>query len=161
MARKPKKAGTKGRSQLDRSAGEWIDGFLASLSVFPNVRYACRQVQIEPKTAYNRRDADPEFKEMWDEAKAKAVDSIEVLSWAAALGGDVRERQFMLKAHRAEIYGDRLKVKPEFPDQEEDEFTLVFDHPAGILTDNGEGPIDVPFTVNGKANGKPSTNGKE
>ena len=55
----------------------WEKAFLASLAELGNVRLACEAAEIDRRTAYNRREADPEFAAVWDAALDQAADLLE------------------------------------------------------------------------------------
>lgn len=55
----------------------WEKAFLASLSKLGNVRLACEASEIDRRTAYNRRGADPDFAKAWDDALDQAADLLE------------------------------------------------------------------------------------
>lgn len=92
-----------------RDAGEWQPAFLAMLRNSANVRLSCASAGISRKTAYAHRQADPEFREQWDEALEDACDLLEASARMRAMLGDTTLTIFLLKAHRSEVYGDKVK----------------------------------------------------
>ena len=67
----------------------WEAAFLRVLARRGNVSDACRQANIERQTAYDRREAYPEFAQLWEEALKQASDSLEEEAWErATLGTD-------------------------------------------------------------------------
>ena len=107
----------KWRFGTDGEPGDWYEAFLAMLRNSGNVRLSCGQAGIRRSTAYAARDADPDFRAQWDEALQDACDLIEAKGKAMALQGSERLIEFFLKAHRPEVYGDRLKVSVGFQEE--------------------------------------------
>lgn len=101
----------KRHSRARRDAGEWMPAFLANLRNTCNVREACEVVKINRSTAYDRRDADAEFREQWEEAIEDAVQLLELSARKRALEGDTTLTIFLLKAHRREMYQDRIALE--------------------------------------------------
>lgn len=103
-------------------AGEWTVVFLAFLRKMPNVMRAAKAAGVSRAMAYKERDADPWFREQWDEAIADAIENIEAVALDLAKLRDPKHnglRMFMLKSHKREQYGDRgelmLKGSKEAP----------------------------------------------
>jgi hypothetical protein len=94
---------------------DWTTGFLAALEQSPNVSAACRAVGIGRRTAYDRRESDPEFARDWDDALQTAVDDLVGKTWKRADESDTLAI-FLLKCHRPQVYGDRSKVELSGPD---------------------------------------------
>ena len=114
-----KKKGRKVR--IDR--GEWIPVFLGSLRSHGVVRLACQQAQIERGTAYKMREADAKFANSWDEAIEEATDTLVAVARQRALNGSDRLLEFLLKAHRPEVYRDAINVENKVVHDFEVDFT--------------------------------------
>lgn len=65
----------------------WEAAFLRVLARRGNVSDACKQADIERRTAYARREVYPEFAQLWDEAIKQASDSLEEEAWRRATAG--------------------------------------------------------------------------
>jgi hypothetical protein len=55
----------------------WSKAFLVALAQLGNVRFACEAAQIDRRTAYYLRDADPIFAEEWSTALEESADLLE------------------------------------------------------------------------------------
>lgn len=102
--------------------------FLATLSKTGQITAAAKSAGVVPRTAYNWRDGDPEFKKAWELALEDAADMLEsVAIKRASVGvlkpvyqggvkvGNVREYSdglmtLLLKAHKPEKYRERSDV---------------------------------------------------
>lgn len=107
--------------------------FLDVLSETAIVVYACKQAGLSRRTAYNWRDADPEFAKEWEYAAELGTDALEdeairratvgVLKPVYQGGkkvGSVRELSdnllmFILKARNPEKFKDRAQVDHKIP----------------------------------------------
>jgi hypothetical protein len=89
--------------------------FLAELRETCNVSHAAREAGIGRRTAYDWRDADPEFAKAWDDAEEEAVDALEMRARERALDDSDRMMEILLKAHRPEKYVDRLRSEVSGP----------------------------------------------
>lgn len=81
--------------------------FLEQLRLTCNVSHAARSAGIGRRTAYDWRDADPDFAAAWDEAEDEAVDALELAARNRAIDGSDRMMEILLKAHRPEKYVER------------------------------------------------------
>ena len=81
--------------------------FLEKLRKTPNVSRACRAVRISSSSAYQKRKADPEFQEAWDNALAHSLDELEEKSFDLAREGDGAMMRWLLATHRSEVYGNK------------------------------------------------------
>jgi hypothetical protein len=86
-----------------------FDARLETLTAQGTVYHAAQAAGISRWTAYRWRQADPEFRSLWDEAIENAVDEVESVIYRQAVGGNTIAAIFYLKAHRAK-YRDRLPV---------------------------------------------------
>lgn len=110
---------------------EKAEAFFAALAETANVTKACAAIAITRRTAYNWREADPEFAAGWDRAMKAAVLGLEDEAHRRAFEGldkpvfykgsecgAVREYSdtlaiFLLKAHNPEKYRENSKVELE------------------------------------------------
>ncbi|NIV30648.1 MAG: hypothetical protein GWN58_14455, partial [Anaerolineae bacterium] len=68
-------------------------------------------------TAYRWRDRWSTFAAEWDEALEDACDLLEAEAWERAIEkGSDRLLMFLLKAHRRDKYGDRVRQEVSGPD---------------------------------------------
>jgi len=79
---------------------KWHGKFLRSLAKSPSVSLAAQQAGISRRSAYNAREADPEFAEAWDDALNQSVDTLEHSIYQRALKDDSQLAMFILKAFR-------------------------------------------------------------
>jgi hypothetical protein len=91
--------------------GDWVPAFLANLRSTCNVRAACEAASINRPGVYKYRDAHPDFAAQWEEAIEDAVQLLEFSARKRALEGDTTLTIFLLKAHRREIYQDRIALE--------------------------------------------------
>jgi hypothetical protein len=103
--------------------------FIATLAEFCNVSEAAREAGIGRTTAYEWREADPEFAAAWDAAEQVAADKLEREAWRRAVEGvdkpiyyqgdkidtckeySDRMLEILLKGHRPEKFVDRIKAE--------------------------------------------------
>lgn len=86
--------------------------FLRVLSESCNVSEAARAAKISRRSAYDWREADPEFAADWDEAEQIAADGLEQVAWdRAKIDKSDRMLEILLKAHRPEKFVDRIKAE--------------------------------------------------
>lgn len=84
--------------------------FLNVLRVSCNVTGACRAAKIGRRTAYDWREADPDFAAAWKDAEEEAADTLEQVAWKRATEGQSdRLMEILLKGHRPERYVDKFK----------------------------------------------------
>lgn len=99
----------------------WSTTFLTVLRSTGNIRAACQQAGIARSTAYEARTSDPTFRREWDEAIEDAVDLLEIAARNRAIsGGSDRLMELLLKAHRPDVYGDRLRIERNIRQQSQD-----------------------------------------
>jgi hypothetical protein len=107
----------------------WSPRFLEALALSPNISAAARAAGIDRRTAYNARDAHPDFAALWDDALESATDNLAAEAYRRAYEGcekpvyqggekvgSIREYSdtlaiFLLKCHRREVYGDRQEIR--------------------------------------------------
>ena len=85
--------------------------FLAVLRESCNVSAAARAAQVDRRTPYSWRDADPEFAELWTQAEEEAVDTLEQVAWDRATSTSDRMLEILLKGHRPQKYKDRVETQ--------------------------------------------------
>ncbi len=102
-----------------------LRNFLHFLGQSGSVTYAAARAGIERRTLYRRRAADEAFAARWDEALQLGIDRLQDNAMQRALNGterplfrngrrvgsmqqyDNKLLQFLLRAHRPEVYADR------------------------------------------------------
>jgi len=122
---------------------EAIDVFCDALGVTGNVSRACQTIGITRATAYNWRDADPEFAQRWDDAVEAGTDTIveeigrravegwtEPVFYKGDICGEIRKysntlAMFLAKAHRPEKYRDQSNVQISLAGLSDQEITLL------------------------------------
>jgi len=91
--------------------------FLAKLRGTGNVRASCKEAGINRATAYRWRTKYVKFRADWDEALQDACDILEAKAWTRAVEDDSdRVLMFLLKAHRRDLYGERMGVEVDLGD---------------------------------------------
>lgn len=87
---------------------EWQPKFLKAFAQYGTVKSACQAANIARTTAYLERKTNPTFAEKWAQTEEEATDQLEE---AALLEATVARNptllMFLLKARRAQVYGDR------------------------------------------------------
>ena len=105
--------------------------FIQTLATSGNITTSCAAAGWCRKSAYHHRDADPQFKELWEEALEVAVELLEAQARSLAIKGvdepvfqngilvghkrrySEKMLEILLKAHRPEKYRDNLKVEAD------------------------------------------------
>lgn len=88
----------------------WVPRFLAGLRAGGSIRFAARAVGVGRADVYALRRADPDFRELMQQALDDADDQLEYTARQRALGGSDRLMEVMLKAHMPDKYGDTLRL---------------------------------------------------
>ena len=88
----------------------WRSAFLKALAKTPNVSLAAKAAGVSARTAYNHRDDDPVFAEQWLDALNRSVDVVEATAFRLASEGEPRLIEFILKAHRPQLYRERIEA---------------------------------------------------
>jgi hypothetical protein len=88
----------------------WHDVFCRSLAQLPIVRDAARLAGVNRTLPYDHGKRYPVFAQRFADAIEDGMDVAEVSLYERALEGNVRAQIFWLRAHRPELYGDRLVV---------------------------------------------------
>lgn len=107
---------------------DWKSAFLAALREVPVVSRACAAAGVERSTAYRNAEADPSFREAWDDAMEVGIDRAEQEAFRRAVEGTEKgvwhqgvlvgsERVYsdalmslVLKGRRKKIYADRTEL---------------------------------------------------
>lgn len=124
-----KTTSTTSRPQKPRARPGWEDAFFDALEKTCNVKASAVAAGVARGTVYARRDSDEVFAERMDEALDTSTDRLVGVAYKRAVKGtlkpvfqggqhvgDVREYSdtllmFLLRAHRPEVYGEKLNVK--------------------------------------------------
>ncbi len=108
---------------------EWEDAYLLALRDRGSLGAAANAAGIDPKTAYDARQADPEFAKAVDALRYAMVENVEdTLYNMASSGKDTTATIFFLKTRKPEVYGDKLgaaerdKIKAEAEQAVRDQF---------------------------------------
>lgn len=92
-----------------------MTAFLEALATSPNVSAACKAAGVGRTTAYDAREADPEFAEKWTEALESAVDDLAADAFKRAKAGSDVLTIFLLKSHRPEVYRESTRQEISGP----------------------------------------------
>jgi hypothetical protein len=101
-----------GEKKERSDAGEWIEPFLKTLALTANVKMACRQAGITRKTAYQWKEQNPEFAELWADAIEDGLDLLEYAMFKRGVATSDRAAEFLLRVHR---YKDAVKLEHSGP----------------------------------------------
>lgn len=103
--------------------------FLASLRESPNVTVAARAVGLSRRRVYQVYEAEPDFREEWDEAMAEGVETLEAeaerrgfhgidkpVTFQGMITDTFKEYSdtlaiFLLKAHKPDKYRDNTRME--------------------------------------------------
>lgn len=88
----------------------WEPAFLVTLRNAGNVRAACEAAGVDRKTAYAHRKRYAEFAHAWTDAMEDALDVLEAAAIQRARTTSDTLLIFLLKAHRPEIYRERITI---------------------------------------------------
>lgn len=137
----------------------WVKAFITSLSNCGNVRQACKDVGIDPKTAYRKREKDSKFKLEWAGALDEAADVLEQEAWRRAhdgvedpvyykgdVCGTVRKYSdlllmFLLKGMRPEKFREKVYISTAQLDQ-------LIERELATLKGEGEEEKEISKAVN-------------
>jgi hypothetical protein len=123
---------------------QWVAPFLRVLRETANVRACADAAGIDRRTAYYRRDNDPDFRAAWDDCLEDACDVLEAKARERALAGlSDNLLMFLLKAHRPRVYRETTRPANKFEDMSDEELLdwlrAQFESP--------EGPADHPLSI--------------
>jgi hypothetical protein len=93
-----------------RTTARWQARFVKSLRYAPSVSAACKAAGVARTTAYRHRDENEVFASKWQDAIDASVDVVEARCFKLASEGDPRLIEFILKAHRPQVYRDRQEI---------------------------------------------------
>ena len=96
---------------LKKDRPRWHGPFIRMLRNTANVRVSCNAAGITRAGAYKARKRDSEFEAEWEEALDDACDILEFVARKRAFETSDTLLIFLLKAHRPELYADRLQVE--------------------------------------------------
>jgi hypothetical protein len=88
----------------------WRKAFLKSLADCGIVRAACEEAGVDPKTAYNNRNSDPEFAAQWQASLDLAADSLESEIRRRAFAGSDLLAIFLMKGLRPEKFREKVFI---------------------------------------------------
>ena len=121
----------------------WTATFLTVLRETANVRASADAAGIDRRTAYYRRDHDPDFRAAWDDALEDACDVLEAKARERALAGlSDNLLIFLLKAHRPRVY--RETTRPTGFEHLTDEELIAW---LRASFESPEGPADRPLSI--------------
>lgn len=89
----------------------WKPRFLMKLAETRSIAKSVEWAGIRRKTAYDARNADPDFAEQWDEALTIACETLEASALQRAMAGDTTLTIFLLKAWKPAIYRDNIRLE--------------------------------------------------
>lgn len=115
--------------------------FIAYLRDTANVRASCAKAGLNRSTIYRWRKRWATFRREWDDALEDACDILEGAARDLALNGNAQLLQFLLKAHRPAVYGDRARL-----DMIDVNLAMLTEKQLERLA-NGEDPINVLATT--------------
>jgi hypothetical protein len=90
---------------------DWAGRFLQVFRSTCNVRLSADAAGIDRDTAYRRRQRDPAFAGLWAQAEQDGIDVLEAQARARALSQSDTLLIFLLKAHRPEVYRERVDIR--------------------------------------------------
>jgi hypothetical protein len=96
-------------NKANSRTARWKKRFLDALRESPHIALACAAAGIGRTAAYEARKSDPEFARQWQETLDAAIDDLEVKAWQLAMRDNAPLLQFLLKAHRRSVYGDKTQ----------------------------------------------------
>lgn len=99
---------------LRADAGGWIPAFIATLRGTGNIRASCQQAGVARSAVYDMKKHNATFAAQWAEAEEEAIEMLELAARQRAMGSSDRLMELLLKAHRPEKYGDRLRLTADF-----------------------------------------------
>jgi hypothetical protein len=121
--RTPKKEGAN-KPPIPQPDTGWYDAFLAAFEENANVSAACEAAGVPRRSYYDHYDNYEDFRARADEAKGRAVESLERVAWERARAQSDTLTIFLLKAHKPELYNPTLKVDvSQLTDEELDRIT--------------------------------------
>lgn len=92
---------------------EWSPQFFQVLRETGNVGIALKEVRVHRKVAYHLRKIDEDFAQEWEDALEESIQGLEARARERAMSYSDSLMMFLLKAHRPDVYGDRVRVVNE------------------------------------------------
>jgi hypothetical protein len=83
---------------------------LDALARTPSVTVAAQAAGVDRRTVYRHRDADPAFKEAWNDALDQTLDALEHAVYERAIKEDAQLAMFILRSHRPLIYQEKQRL---------------------------------------------------
>jgi hypothetical protein len=111
MARRTNRTPEKAAEAEESLAPDWSLPFLRTLAATGNVTASCAAAGIGRRTAYDRKDIDPEFAAAWQEALEAGTDELERVARDRALAGSDTLMIFLLKARRPDVYRESMEQR--------------------------------------------------
>jgi hypothetical protein len=90
---------------------DWAPRFIEIYAATGNVRLAATAAGVSRDAPYKRAQANPEFAAEWIDARENAVDLLEAEARRRALSSSDALLVFLLKAHRPDLYRDKVDVR--------------------------------------------------
>lgn len=87
----------------------WEQAFIKTLAQTANVHLSCHAAEVSRQMAYKKREADPEFAALWDQAIEDACDLLEATALQRAKAGSDTLLIFLLKAYRASKFRETVR----------------------------------------------------
>lgn len=107
--RTPKKEGTN-KPPIPQPDFGWHDAFLKAFEENANVSAACQAAGVPRRNYYDHYEKYEDFRLRADEAKEKAIASLEQIAWERARAQSDVLTIFLLKAHKPSLYNPTLKL---------------------------------------------------
>src|SRR5262245_39079821 len=101
----PGRTGRKRRGRPRKGTPDWKPRFLRLLRSWHGPVLAARKAGVNPRTAYKAREADPAFRDAWDEALERRREWLDLQVLKRGLAGSDRCLLAHARAHIPELYG--------------------------------------------------------
>jgi hypothetical protein len=88
----------------------WHDAFILAFEQNANISAACEAAGVPRRSYYDHYENYGEFRKRADEAKDRAVESLEEIAWERARAQSDTLTIFLLKAHKPGLYNPTLKI---------------------------------------------------
>lgn len=93
------------------TGGQWQDAFISALRNSGNIRASCLAAGVSREMAYKERRRLATFAKRWDEALEESIDLLEAAARQRALSISDTLLIFLLKAHRPDKYGEKVRLE--------------------------------------------------
>src|SRR5262245_25465527 len=104
---RPGREAGKRRGRPRKGAADWKPRFLRLLRSWNGPVLAARKAGVHPATAYRARDADPAFRDAWEEALERRREWLDLQVLKRGLAGSDRCLLAHARAHIPELYGKK------------------------------------------------------